>query len=129
MSHRRGKLRRDLPRFRYVRTATDRELLDQLDGLVSDAASGDLRAIGAVAIAFGPSLLREIRRELGALHTQDEVEVMQAFCVAMAEGKLMFPAIPGGALPWMKRMVRTFAQQRRVPGPAPNEDEKGAIDP
>jgi len=112
MSRRRGESRRDVPPFRYVRTATDRELLEQLDDLVSAAAAGDLRAIGAVAIAFGPSLLREIRRELGALHVQDEAEIMQAFCVAMAEGKLMFPAIAGGALPWMKRMVRTFAQQQ-----------------
>jgi hypothetical protein len=29
----------------------------------------------------------------------------------MTEGKPTFPLIRGAALPWMKRMVRSFAQQ------------------
>src|SRR5271156_6153241 len=89
--------------IRFIRTASDRELLDQLDELVSDAVAGDRRAIGAIAIAFGPTLLKEIRRELGALFAQDEGDVMQDFCLAMTEGKLTFPPIRGAALPWMKR--------------------------
>ncbi len=97
--------------IRYIYTATDRELLDQLDELVVDAVSGDRRAVGAIAIAFGPTLLKEIRRELGPVFVQDEGTVMQDFCLAMIEGKLTFPPIRGGALPWMKRMVRSVARE------------------
>jgi hypothetical protein len=52
-------------------TATDDELLDQLDHLVGLAALGDRAAIGAVAIAFGPTLLDEARAALGPTREQD----------------------------------------------------------
>lgn len=97
--------------IRYIYTASDRELLDQLDELVSDATAGDTRAVGAIAIAFGPTLLKEIRRELGPIFVQDEGDVMQGFCLALTNRKLTFPPIRGAALPWMKRMVRSFARE------------------
>jgi hypothetical protein len=97
--------------IRYIYTATDRELLDQLDELVIDAVSGDRRAVGAIAVVFGPTLLKEIRRELGPPFAQDEGDVLQSFLLAMTEGTLEFPAIRGAALPWMKRIVRSFARQ------------------
>ncbi len=97
--------------IRFIYTATDRELLDQLDELVVDAVSGDRRAVGAIAIAFGPTLLKEIRRELGPIFLQDEGTVMQDFCLAMIEGRLTFPPIRGAALPWMKRIVRSLARE------------------
>ena len=37
---------------------------------------------------------------------------MQDFCLAMLEGKLVFPKIRGGAIPWMKRMVRVIARSK-----------------
>ncbi len=97
--------------IRPIHTATDAELLDQLDQLVADATAGDTHAIGAIAIAFGPALLKEIHVELGALFHQDAGDVLQDFFLALTEARLTFPLIRGGALPWMKRMVRLLARE------------------
>jgi DNA-directed RNA polymerase specialized sigma24 family protein len=102
--------RRSLP-------STDRQLLDQLDELVAAAAAGNTRAIGAIAIAFTPLLLKEARQELGRRHRQDAGDVLQEFFLALVVGKLTFPSIRGGALPWMKREVRSLANSARAASP------------
>jgi DNA-directed RNA polymerase specialized sigma24 family protein len=96
---------------RPVHTLTDGELLDELDQLVAAAARGDRQAIGAIAIAFGPLLVKEVRQELGELFQHDAGDVLQDFFLALLEGKLTFPSIRGGALPWMKREVRSLARE------------------
>ena len=55
----------------------DDDLLDDLDELVANAARGDGRAVGAIAIAFGPMLLAVARVELGAAHAADDADVLQ----------------------------------------------------
>jgi hypothetical protein len=97
--------------FRCIRTATDEALLDQLDELVAAAAGGDRRAITAIAIAFGPSLLQEIRRELGPGLARDDGDVFQACLQAMTRRRLTFPRHHGAALPWLEETVRAFAQE------------------
>ena len=103
---------------RPAHTLTDAELLDELDDLVAAAAAGDSRAIGAIAIAFGPLLLKDVHQELGDLFQQDAGDVLQDFFLALTEGKLIFPSIRGGGLPWMKREVRSLAREHlRQRGP------------
>jgi hypothetical protein len=92
-------------------TATDTELLDELDQLVADATAGNAHAVGAIAIAFGPLLLQEIHGALGALYRQDAGEVLQQFLLSLTEARLVMPPIRGGALPWMKRTVRSMARE------------------
>jgi hypothetical protein len=92
---------------------TDDELLDDLDRLVASAASGDGRAVGAIAIAFGPLLLAEARDELGPPHAQADVEVLQELCVKLLRGKLLVSGTRHDALPWLKRMMHMLAADRR----------------
>lgn len=96
---------------RSIATTSDRELLDQLDQLVANAVRGDRHAIGAIAIAFGPMLLQEVRKELGPLFENEGGDVLQDFFLAMTEAQLTFPSIRGAGVPWMKRTARTFARQ------------------
>lgn len=96
---------------RITLVETDEALLDGLDGLVRDAAHGDSRAVGILAIAFAPTLNDEAKEELGPEWEQDSGDVLQELFLAMCEGTLVFPAIRGAALPWMKRTVREIARQ------------------
>jgi hypothetical protein len=72
-------------------TATDDELYDQLDVLVANAAKGDGPAVGAIAIGFGPMLMKEARMELGELWHQDAGDVVQEFHLRLLAGELSFP--------------------------------------
>ena len=94
-------------------TATDDELLEELDTLVAHAAEGDRQAVGAIAIAFGPMLLDEAREALGPVHAQDGGDIVQDLAVKLLEGALLFPRIRGAAIPWLNRMVRVLAQEHR----------------
>ncbi len=87
---------------RFTLVQADEALLDGLDGLVRDAANGDSRAVGVLAIAFAPTLNDEAKEELGPEWEQDSGDVLQELFLAMCEGSLVFPAIRGAALPWMK---------------------------
>jgi hypothetical protein len=107
----------------YVVTLSDEELLDELDQLVAHGATGDSRAVGAIAIVFSPVLLEEARAELGREHEQDAADVLQTFYLELMEGQLCFPRIRGCALHWMKRTVREIAQ--RHIGPRGPEDLAG----
>jgi hypothetical protein len=90
---------------------TDEQLLDELDELVLRATEGDSRAVGAIAIAFSPTLLEVAREELGPIHRQDDADVLQTFCLELMEGQHVFPRIRGAAIPWMKRMIRIIARR------------------
>jgi DNA-directed RNA polymerase specialized sigma24 family protein len=96
--------------FRSVRALTDEEVREQFDELVAEAARGDLRAIGAIAIALGPTLLKEARRGLGKGREHEAGDVLQAFFLAMTEGTMAFAGEQGTGLAWMKRMVRQGAR-------------------
>jgi hypothetical protein len=91
--------------------AKDQDLIEQLDGLVGDAARGDSRAVGILAMVYGPMLNDEAREELGARWEQDTADVLQTMFLTMCEGGMLFPAIRGAAIPWMKRTVREIARK------------------
>jgi hypothetical protein len=97
---------------RFIFTASDEELLDELDVVVARATQGDSRAVGAVAIGFGPMLMSTARSELGELWQENAGDVVQEFHVRLLTGQLMFPRIRGAAIPWMKRVVRGIAREQ-----------------
>jgi hypothetical protein len=94
---------------RFIGTASDEEVLEQFDELVSKAVGGDRRAIGAIAIALGPTLLQEARRALGEGREQEAGDVVQRFFLAMAEGTMRFAGERGTGLSWMKGVIREWA--------------------
>jgi hypothetical protein len=105
--------------IKYIYLATDLELIDSLDDLVRDAAAGHYDSIGAIAVAFAPILLEVARAELGPMFEQDAGDVLHRFHWALLQRELTFPLIRGSAIPWMKRMVRSFAKDHlksRGPG-------------
>lgn len=61
------------------------DLLDQGDQLVVVATRGDRRAVGAIAIAFGPTLNAEARKALGPTWEQESADVLQEFFLALCE--------------------------------------------
>lgn len=94
----------------------ERELLEQCDNLVLKAASGDARALSAVAMTFGQVLLGVARRELGTLWEEHAEDVRQEIYAAMATGSLASAASAlelGEGLPWLKRLVREQAWEQR----------------
>jgi hypothetical protein len=93
-------------------SASDRELLDGFDDLVLAASRGERDAIGALAIGFTPPLLDEARAALGPLHEQDAADVVHDFFLGLAEARFVCPRVRGGAIPWMKRIVRAIAAER-----------------
>jgi hypothetical protein len=91
---------------------TSDPLLDEFDELVVQATRGDDRAIGAIAIALGPTLLEEARTALGEL-AQEADMVLEDFLLAMDHGRLRFRPGRTRAVPWMCRRIWTLAQRRR----------------
>jgi hypothetical protein len=87
------------------------DLLDQGDQLVVAATRGDRRAVGAIAIAFGPTLNDEAREALGPKWEQESADVLQEFFLALCEGELEMPPIRGAGVPWMLREVRGIARR------------------
>jgi hypothetical protein len=90
---------------------TDEELLDGLDDLVRDAVRGDSRAVGIIAVVYGPMLNDEARDELGPTWEEESADVLQTMFLAMCEGRMLFPSIRGAAIPWMQRTVREIARK------------------
>jgi hypothetical protein len=90
---------------------TDEELLDGLDDLVRDAVRGDSRAVGIIAVIYGPMLNDEARDELGPRWEDDSADILQTMFLAMCEGSMLFPSIRGAAIPWMQRAVREIARK------------------
>jgi hypothetical protein len=97
--------------LREIRNLTDEQLLDEFDQVVVNAADGDDRAVGVIAIVYGPALLAEARAVLGPGLQQDGGDVLQTFFLALMERTLTVPRVRGGALAWMKRTVRGFARE------------------
>lgn len=92
--------------------ANDTHLDDDFDDLVMRASNGDSRAVGAIAIALGPSLLNEARTVLRELDDEAH-DVLQDFFLFLLERRGPFNRANGRALEWMHRMVHTIAHQRR----------------
>lgn len=92
---------------------SDQDLLDELDSLVDKASQGDTRAVGAIAIAFGPLLLAEAYDVLSEDWSHLASDVLQGFFLALCDGSLTFPHVRGAALPWMTRQVRSRAHEHR----------------
>jgi hypothetical protein len=90
---------------------TDEELLDGLDDLVRDAVRGDSRAVGIIAVVYGPMLNDEARDELGPRWEDDSADILQTMFLTMCEGRMLFPSIRGAAIPWMQRAVREIARK------------------
>jgi DNA-directed RNA polymerase specialized sigma24 family protein len=80
---------------------TDAQLQDALDALAMRASRGDRRAIGAIAIAFGPRLLQEARAVLGDLEQEAE-DVLQDFFLCLVDRRSRFTP------------VRAIARKRRA---------------
>jgi hypothetical protein len=93
---------------------TDTQDEDAFDDLVERAFTGDRRALGAVAIATGATLLDVARFELGDLEHRAG-NVLQEFFVAAVEGRLRF--VPGTerADAALVRIVREMAAKHRTP--------------
>jgi DNA-directed RNA polymerase specialized sigma24 family protein len=91
---------------------TERSPRDEFDELVACASRGDRRAIGAIAIAIGPTLLREARLVLGQFDNEAD-DVLQDFFLFLVERR--WPTTPpqDRAMHWMCVIVRTIAIERR----------------
>ena len=94
------------------RAANDVLLEEDFDDLVLRASEGDRRAVGAIAIALGKSLVEEARSVVKGLDGEAE-DVVQDFLLFLIEAKAPFNRASGPAMAWMYRMVRVIAQQRR----------------
>ena len=103
-----------------IETESD-PLLDPFDELVAHAADGDRRAVGAIAIAFGPDLLAAAEDVLGPCHRADAVDVLQRLFLDLCEKSLHFPRIRGGGLPWLRRTVRGLARMHLRETAAPDD--------
>jgi DNA-directed RNA polymerase specialized sigma24 family protein len=103
------------PQLTAARPANDHESLDQL---ITLAARGDRRAIGAIAIEAGPVLLRLARQEIR--HPQDGEDLLQDLYVHLLEGRAArFPPAKGRGLTWLQGLVRAMARSRRREGRMP----------
>ena len=91
---------------------TDAQIQDEFDDLVKRACDGDRRALGAIAIAVSPQLLREARAELRGFR-QGAGDVLQDFFLAVLEGMLSFEPGKERAIVWMTRVVREIARRHR----------------
>jgi DNA-directed RNA polymerase specialized sigma24 family protein len=91
----------------------DAQVIAEFDELVRHAGAGDRRAIGAIAIAFGPKLLHEARAVLGQRFEEEADDVLQDFLAWMLEGPSRFPPAHGRAIPWMCGVVRAMARKAR----------------
>jgi hypothetical protein len=92
--------------------ATDDPIRDEFDDLVLNACRGDSRAVSAIAIAIGPTLLAEARAVL-AEFDQDAEEVLDDFLFRLLDGRLRFVPAHGRAMPWMCRMIHLIARRHR----------------
>jgi|HubBroStandDraft_1064217.scaffolds.fasta_scaffold53648_2 hypothetical protein len=89
------------------------QIQDDFDELVKRAARGDRRAVGSIAIAFGPMILGEARVVLGE-YANEDVDVLQDFLLFLIDARSFFHPGHGRAIPWMCRIVHAIAETRRT---------------
>jgi hypothetical protein len=89
--------------------ATDAQLDDMLDALVLKASLGDRRAIGALAIGLGPTLLKQAREALGAHRASEDEDLLQDLFVCLTHGKLHFARGRDHGLEWLRAQLRSLA--------------------
>ena len=90
---------------------TDEQILDELAACVRDASLGDRAAIGCIAIALGGFLHDEARVAPGPAYEQAAGDVVQDLYLSLLERRLTFPEIEGGALYWLRRVIRSLAAE------------------
>jgi hypothetical protein len=90
---------------------TDEQIADELAACVRDASLGDRRAIGCIAIALGGFLHDEARVSLGPAYEQAAGDVVQDLYLGLLERRFTFPEIDGGALYWLRRVIRSLAAE------------------
>ncbi len=88
------------------------DLEAEFDHLVMLASRGDRRAIGAIAVAIGPTLLAAARTGLGGFGQEAE-DVLQDFFISLLEGRWRFTPGHGRAMQWMCGVVTGIAHLRR----------------
>lgn len=89
--------------------ATDVQLRDMLDDLVQKASLGDRRAIGALAVGLGPTLLKAAREALGPRRADEDEDLLQDLFVCLSHGKLPFVRGRDQGLPWLRRQLESLA--------------------
>jgi hypothetical protein len=92
------------------------EMLDhqrqiEFNSLVMEASAGDARAVGAIAIALGPTLLEEARSILEEFEEEAD-EVLKDFLESLLERRFHFDLAYGDATPWMFGVVQGIAHFR-----------------
>ena len=90
----------------------DEHLMAEFDHLVMLASRGDRRAIGAIAVAVGPTLLKAARGGLGPFGQEAE-DVLQDFFVSLLERRWRFTPGHGHGMQWMCGVVQGIAYLRR----------------
>ncbi len=89
--------------------AIDVHFDDLLDALVLKASLGDRRAIGALAVGLGPTLLEEAREALGARRADEDEDLLQDLFVCLSHGKLPFARGRDHGLEWLRAQLRSLA--------------------
>jgi DNA-directed RNA polymerase specialized sigma24 family protein len=98
---------------RHSHSQTDTQLQDDFDALVTRANQGDTRALGAIAIACRPDLLREAGAVMGDFAREAE-DIVQDLLLELLEGRSRFTPAQGRAIHWMCGIVRAMARKRRA---------------
>jgi hypothetical protein len=88
--------------------------LDEFDALVLNAARGDRRAIGALAVGYGPTLLKQAREALGRSRVQQDEDLLQDLFVGMTQASFNF--VPGRdqGPAWLQTQLRILAGASRT---------------
>ncbi len=92
-----------------ITAATDVQPHDMLDTLVQKASLGDRRAIGALAVGLGPTLLEEAREALGPRRAEEDEDLLQDLFVCLSHGKLPFVRGRDHGLEWLRRQLESLA--------------------
>jgi DNA-directed RNA polymerase specialized sigma24 family protein len=96
-------------------------LLDEFDELVREAAAGNRRALGAIAIALGGRLHAVAVEALGPAYRDHAGDVVQELFEGLCDKRFPFPRIRGAAWPWLRRTVRAIAQRHRRDSALPED--------
>jgi DNA-directed RNA polymerase specialized sigma24 family protein len=107
------KTNRNTSFFTTHNAQTDAQVQADFDDLAMRATHGDKRALGAIAIVFGPTLLEEARAVMGDFE-QEAPDVLQDFFLALLEGRSRFTPAQGRAIAWMCGIIRAMARKHRA---------------